>query len=85
MSFPENSDEWRLFIDASKISLKAVLLHNGNKYPSALLAHATNMKENYANLEILLEKIKYSQYLWNICADLKVVAILTGLQCSDPP
>nr|XP_036219079.1 uncharacterized protein LOC118680996 [Bactrocera oleae] len=70
----------RLFIDASKISLKAVLHHNGNKYPSVPVAHATNMKENYANLEVLLEKIQYSQYLWNICADLKVVAILTGLQ-----
>lgn len=62
----------RIFIDASRISLKAVLLHNGNKYPSVPLAHATNMK--------LLEKIKYSQYLWNICADLEIVAILTGLQ-----
>lgn len=80
LSFPEDSSEWRLFIDASKISLKAVLLHNGNKYPSVPVAHATNMKENYANLEVLLEKIEYSQYLWNICADLKVVAILTGLQ-----
>ncbi|XP_022826353.1 peptidyl-prolyl cis-trans isomerase G-like [Spodoptera litura] len=27
-------DEWRLFIDSSKTSLKAVLLHNGNQYPS---------------------------------------------------
>jgi hypothetical protein len=27
-------DEWRLFIDSSKASLKAVLLHNGNRNPS---------------------------------------------------
>ena len=26
--------EWRLFIDSSQSSLKAVLLHNGNKFPS---------------------------------------------------
>jgi len=26
--------EWRLFIDSLKQSLKAVLLHNGNKHPS---------------------------------------------------
>lgn len=77
LSFPEDSSEWRLFINALKISLKAVLLHNINKYPSVPVAHATNMKENYANLEVLLEKIEYSQYLWNICPDLKVVAILT--------
>lgn len=38
------------------------------------------MKENCANMKVLVDKIKYSQYLWNICADLKVVAILTGLQ-----
>ena len=28
------SDEWRLFIDSCKVSLKAVLLHNGNVLPS---------------------------------------------------
>jgi len=80
LGFPEGPDEWRLFIDSSKISLKGVLLHNGNKYPSVPVAHATNMKENYANMKLLLQKIKYSQYMWSICADLKVVAILTGLQ-----
>ena len=26
-----NPDQWRLFIDSSKVSLKVVLLHNGNK------------------------------------------------------
>ncbi|GFY34201.1 uncharacterized protein TNCV_2505041 [Trichonephila clavipes] len=29
-----NPIEWRLFIDSSKTSSKAVLLHNGNKFPS---------------------------------------------------
>ena len=38
-------DQWRLFIDSSKVSLKLVLLHNGNKFPSVPLAHAANMKE----------------------------------------
>jgi hypothetical protein len=28
-----------------KVSLKAVLLHNGNKFPSILLARAAHMKE----------------------------------------
>jgi len=28
--------EWRLFIDGSTTSLKAVLLHNGNKIPTLL-------------------------------------------------
>ena len=33
LGFPHNPSDWRLFIDSSKRSLKAVLLHNGNKYP----------------------------------------------------
>jgi hypothetical protein len=72
--------EWRLFIDSSKVSLKAVLLHNGNKYPSVPLAHAVNMKESYENMKLLLEKIHYEKYKWNICGDLKVIALLLRLQ-----
>jgi hypothetical protein len=47
--------EWRLFIDSSKTSLKAVLLHNGNKYPSVSLVYGTNMKRTYENLKIQLK------------------------------
>jgi len=45
-----DSCEWRLFIDVSDISLKAVLLHIGNKYPYAPFAHAINMQESYENM-----------------------------------
>jgi len=31
-----NPDEWRLFIDSSKLSLKVVLLHSGKRLPSFL-------------------------------------------------
>jgi hypothetical protein len=34
----------RLFIDSSKLSLKAVLLHNGNQHPSIPVGHAVHMK-----------------------------------------
>jgi hypothetical protein len=34
--------EWRMFIDFSNFILKAVLLRNGNKFPSMPLAHAAN-------------------------------------------
>ena len=44
----------RLFIDSSKTSLKAVLLHNGNKLPSIPLFHAVGMKET---MQILLQKL----------------------------
>lgn len=72
--------EWRLFIDSNKESLKAVLLHNGNKMPSIPVAHAVNSKETYETMATLLEKIQYKQHQWQICCDLKVVAILCGLQ-----
>ena len=42
-----NPHRWRLFIDLSKVSLKVVLLHNGNRFPSVPLTLAANMKERY--------------------------------------
>ncbi|GFG31131.1 hypothetical protein Cfor_10720, partial [Coptotermes formosanus] len=70
------TSDWRLFIDYSKTSLGVVLLPNGNNFPSVPLAYATNMKETYENMKILLEKIQYDKYCWTICCDLKVTALL---------
>ena len=52
-------DQWHLFIDLSKVSLKVVLLHNGNRFPSVPLDHAANMKESFESMQLLLGKIKY--------------------------
>lgn len=68
----------RLFIDSGKISLKAVLLHNGNQKPSVPLAHAVGMKGTFQSMEILL--LNYRNCNWNICGDLKVISLLLGLQ-----
>ena len=62
LGLPHNPSDWRLFIDSSKWSLKGVLLHNGNKYPSIPIAHSVHLKESYDNMELLLEAIKYSEY-----------------------
>ena len=59
-----NPDQWHLFIDSSKVSLKVVLLHKGNRYPSVPLAHAANMKEIYESTELLLGKIQYDEFKW---------------------
>ena len=48
--------EWRLFIDSSKTSLKAVLLHNGNKFPSVPLAYATKHEGNVGEFENSVRK-----------------------------
>ncbi|XP_068201934.1 uncharacterized protein [Palaemon carinicauda] len=71
---------WRLFIDSSTRSLKAVLLPNGNKYPSLPLAHSVQKKKNYENVRQLLNKINYDEFKWNVCGDFKMLAFLLGLQ-----
>ena len=77
---PYNPSNRRLFIDASKYILKAVLLHNGNKLPSIPVGHAVEMKETYENVKQLLSDIKYDDHKWKICCDLKMVAIILGFQ-----
>lgn len=73
-------DEWRLFIDGSVKSLKGVLLHNGNAYPSVPIVYGTDLKENYDNMKKILMLINYDIHRWVICCDLKIVAILMGLK-----
>ncbi|GBP10891.1 hypothetical protein EVAR_5469_1 [Eumeta japonica] len=73
-------DEWRLFIDSSTRSLKAVLLHISNTLAPIPIAHSTKLKETYENLEIVLDKIQYSEHQWRICGDLKIATLLLGQQ-----
>ena len=75
-----NPSDWRLFIDASKLILKAVLLHNRNEFVSMTLAHSICMKESYENIKILLSKLQYSAYTWKIRVDFKVLNMLLGQQ-----
>ena len=51
--------QWQLFIAASKASLKGVLLHIGNEFPSVPIFHAIQMKESYDNMKLLLHSICY--------------------------
>jgi hypothetical protein len=74
------TDEWRPFVDSSKHRLKAVLLYNGNKHPSIPIAYAVHMKETYENMKNLLDKINYKKHCWNVYGDLKIIALLLGMQ-----
>jgi hypothetical protein len=80
MDIPCNIPDWRLFIDSSCKSLKAVLLHNTNRWPSIPLAHSVQMKEDYQNVKLLLSALKYNQYGWEVIGDFKMVAFLMGMQ-----
>jgi hypothetical protein len=70
----------RLFIDSSIQSLKAVLLHNGNVYPSIPVAHSVHLNENYENVKNVLDKINYKNHMWDVIGDFKMLAFLLGLQ-----
>jgi hypothetical protein len=43
---PYDAEEWRLFTDESKLSLKAVLLRNGGVKPSTPVAHSVAKEES---------------------------------------
>jgi len=60
LQLEQTPEQWSLFIVSCKVSLKAVLLHNGNKFHSFSLARAVHMKETYVNLQCLLQK----KYAW---------------------
>jgi hypothetical protein len=80
IGIPYNPSQWRLFIDSSNRSLKAVLLNNGNTLPSLPLAHSVHMKEEYNNVKILLDALHYHEHLWEVIGDFKMVCFFMGLQ-----
>ena len=74
--------KWRLLIGSSSRSLKAVLLHNGNKYSSIPIGHSVQMKETHDSMDQLLSALNYHDHDhgWLICGDLKVVGLVLGQQ-----
>ena len=71
--------EWRLFIDSSSRSLKAVL-HNGNSFSSIPIRHLVQMKETHNSMNYFLSTDNYHKHKWLICRDLKVVGLILRLQ-----
>jgi len=76
LQLQHTSWKWMPSIDSSKVSLEAVLLHNGNKLTFVPQAHTLHMKETYDNVQVLLQKIRYEEHRWNTFADIKVRAML---------
>ena len=65
--------DWRLFIDSSNKSLKAVLLYNGNRVSSIPVGYSISMSENYNNMIVLLDLLNYYNHKWMIIGDLKLI------------
>lgn len=80
MKQPFIPNEWRLFIDGSKTSIKTVLLHTGNDKPSVPVAFSQGLKEEYDTMKAILDLIQYDTHNFKIVADFKVIAILMGIQ-----
>ena len=55
-----------------------VLLHNHNIYGCIPIGHSVTMKEEHGNIKLILERLKYGDYQWLICVDLKIVNFLLG-------
>ena len=79
LGYKHHPAKWRLFIDSSKLSLKAVLLYNGNSKPAIPVGHNTKRKETNNTMEILLKLLNYSTYNWKVCGALRVISLLLGL------
>jgi hypothetical protein len=47
LGIKHDQHEWRLFMDSLKLSLKAALLHNGNRHTFIPVGHAVHKKETH--------------------------------------
>lgn len=72
--------DWRLFIDASKSGLKAVLLHNDHAFMPVPIAYSRVLKETHHSMKLIFEKVRYNEHNWDVSGDLKVVALIMGFQ-----
>ena len=61
LNINHNPLEWQLFTDLSKLSLKVVLLYNGNTLSSIPVGHSMHNKESYENINILMDAISYNK------------------------
>ena len=72
-------NDWFLFLDESISSFKAVLIHKVN-LKTVPVAFSKSSKESFSLVSEVLSLIKYSKYQWDVSADFKVIAMLTGMQ-----
>jgi hypothetical protein len=68
-------DERCVSVDYSKLTFKALLLPNGNEYPSVPAAYAIHMKISYGNVHHLWDIPNMTNSPGVICGDLKVIAL----------
>lgn len=51
-------------------------MHEDNKFDSTSITHSTTVKEEYATLAAVMDRIQHNKHKWLICVDLKMVNFL---------
>lgn len=46
------ADDWRLYMNTSKLTLKTVILHNTNSKSSIPIAYSTHIEETYNSVKV---------------------------------
>ena len=75
-----NPNDWRLFLDSSKGSLKYVLLHNGNVYAAVPVGHSVCLRKEHYDIKTVIGLLKYYEHNWIIFVDHKQVNFFLGQQ-----
>ena len=75
-----NPNDKRLFLDSSKCNLKCVLLCNGNVYAAVPVGFSIRLREKHNDIKTVIDILKYHEYKWTICTDLKMVNFLLDQQ-----
>jgi len=70
---------WYLFMDSSSKSFKCILI-NKKDLKVVPLAYSTIQKETITLLQVVLNKIQYENFLWDISGDFKIINMIMGLQ-----
>ena len=71
-------NDWRLFLDSSKHSLKWVLLYNGNVSAAVPIGHSVYLREEHNDIKTVIDPLKYHEHNWKTCVDIKIVNFLLG-------
>ena len=52
-------NDWRLFLDSSRHSLKCVLLHNGKFYAAVPIGESVYLREEHNDIKTVVDLLKY--------------------------
>jgi hypothetical protein len=80
LQLENTSRQWRLLVHSCKVNLKRVLLHNENRFPFSQWLVQFTLNKPKKTFRFCCKKIRYKEHWWHICAELNVIAMLTGLQ-----